>query len=87
MDCDSDDEVWIFQWLSAREITYKAIRDDLFKINAGIVRDLATGIATAAPKAFVLVISNPVNSTVPIVVEVFKKHGVFDAKKFANRCR
>ncbi|KAI0362787.1 malate dehydrogenase [Trametes cingulata] len=56
-------------------------RDDLFKINAGIVRDLATGIATNAPKAFVLVISNPVNSTVPIVAEVFKKHGVFDPKK------
>ncbi|EJU00228.1 NAD-malate dehydrogenase [Dacryopinax primogenitus] len=56
-------------------------RDDLFKINAGIVRDLATGIATTAPKAFVLVISNPVNSTVPIVVEVFKKHGVFDPKR------
>ncbi|GJE92943.1 NAD-malate dehydrogenase [Phanerochaete sordida] len=56
-------------------------RDDLFKINAGIVRDLATGIAKAAPKAFVLVISNPVNSTVPIVAEVFKQHGVFDPKR------
>jgi len=56
-------------------------RDDLFKINAGIVRDLATGIATTAPKAFVLVISNPVNSTVPIFAEVFKKHGVFDPKR------
>ncbi|KAL0952411.1 hypothetical protein HGRIS_006685 [Hohenbuehelia grisea] len=56
-------------------------RDDLFKINAGIVRDLATGIAQTAPKAFVLVISNPVNSTVPIVAEVFKKHGVFDPKR------
>ncbi|KAF8485483.1 malate dehydrogenase [Gautieria morchelliformis] len=55
--------------------------DDLFKINAGIVRDLATGIATTCPKAFVLVISNPVNSTVPIVAEVFKKHGVFDPKR------
>ncbi|KAG5646189.1 hypothetical protein DXG03_004243 [Asterophora parasitica] len=56
-------------------------RDDLFKINAGIVKDLATGIATTAPKAFVLVISNPVNSTVPIVAEVFKKHGVYDPKR------
>jgi len=56
-------------------------RDDLFKINAGIVRDLATGIATTAPEAIVLVISNPVNSTVPIVAEIFKKHGVFDPKK------
>ncbi|PVF96389.1 putative MDH1-malate dehydrogenase precursor, mitochondrial [Serendipita vermifera] len=56
-------------------------RDDLFKINAGIVRDLATEIAITAPKAFVLVISNPVNSTVPIVAEVFKKHGVYDPKR------
>jgi malate dehydrogenase len=56
-------------------------RDDLFKVNAGIVRDLATGIATTSPKAFILVISNPVNSTVPIVAEVLKKHGVFDPKK------
>ncbi|KAJ3836587.1 malate dehydrogenase [Lentinula raphanica] len=56
-------------------------RDDLFKINAGIVEGLATGIATTAPKAFVLVISNPVNSTVPIVAEVFKKHNVFDPKR------
>ncbi|PFH47064.1 hypothetical protein AMATHDRAFT_68493 [Amanita thiersii Skay4041] len=56
-------------------------RDDLFKINAGIVRDLATGIAEHAPKAFVLVISNPVNSTVPIVAEVLKKKGVFNPKR------
>ncbi|KAK0189661.1 NAD-malate dehydrogenase [Armillaria mellea] len=48
---------------------------------AGIVRDLATGIAKNSPKAFVLVISNPVNSTVPIVAEVLKKHGVFDPKR------
>ncbi|KAL1740882.1 lactate/malate dehydrogenase [Schizophyllum fasciatum] len=56
-------------------------RDDLFKINAGIVRDLAVGIAQHAPKAFVLVISNPVNSTVPIVAEVLKKSGVFDPRR------
>ncbi|KAJ2961568.1 hypothetical protein NQZ79_g3154 [Umbelopsis isabellina] len=56
-------------------------RDDLFKINAGIIRDLAVGVAKYAPKAFVLVISNPVNSTVPIVTEVFKKHGIYDPKR------
>jgi len=56
-------------------------RDDLFKINAGIVRDLASAIAKYAPKAFICVISNPVNSTVPIVAEVLKKAGVFDPKR------
>ena len=54
---------------------------DLFKINAGIVRDLAKGIATYCPNAFILVISNPVNSTVPIVAEVLKSHKVFNPKK------
>ncbi|KAJ1025937.1 hypothetical protein NDA16_002563 [Ustilago loliicola] len=56
-------------------------RDDLFNINAGIVRDIAVGIAEHSPKAFVLVISNPVNSTVPIVAEVLKKKGVYDPKR------
>ncbi|KAL8710489.1 MAG: hypothetical protein Q9220_004921 [cf. Caloplaca sp. 1 TL-2023] len=56
-------------------------RDDLFNINAGIVRDLITGIAETCPKAFILVISNPVNSTVPIAAEVMKKAGVFDPKR------
>jgi malate dehydrogenase len=56
-------------------------RDDLFNINAGIIKSLATSIATVAPTAFVLVISNPVNSTVPIVAETFKAHGVFNPKR------
>ncbi|KAF2841453.1 malate dehydrogenase-like protein [Patellaria atrata CBS 101060] len=56
-------------------------RDDLFKINAGIVRDLVQGIAENAPKAYILIISNPVNSTVPIAAEVLKNAGVFDPKK------
>lgn len=56
-------------------------RDDLFKINAGIVRDLAAAAAKICPKAFICVISNPVNSTVPIVAEVFKQAGVYDPKR------
>ncbi|TPX67331.1 malate dehydrogenase [Spizellomyces sp. 'palustris'] len=56
-------------------------RDDLFKINAGIVKNLATAAAKHCPKAFMAIISNPVNSTVPIVAEVFKAHGVYDAKR------
>jgi malate dehydrogenase len=56
-------------------------RDDLFKINAGIVRDLVTGVAKYCPRAFVLIISNPVNSTVPIAAEVLKQHNVFEPTK------
>jgi len=57
------------------------VRDDLFRINAGIVKDLASGIAEQCPKALVLVISNPVNSTVPIVAGVLKKAGVYDPRR------
>ncbi|KAF1915710.1 malate dehydrogenase-like protein [Ampelomyces quisqualis] len=56
-------------------------RDDLFKINAGIVKGLIEGIVMYCPKAYILVISNPVNSTVPIAAEVLKNAGVFDPKK------
>lgn len=56
-------------------------RDDLFNINAGIVRDIIEGVARYAPTAFILIISNPVNSTVPIAAEVLKNHNVFNPKK------
>ncbi|KAG6496624.1 malate dehydrogenase, glyoxysomal-like isoform X1 [Zingiber officinale] len=56
-------------------------RDDLFKINAGIVRTLCEGVAKCCPNAIVNLISNPVNSTVPIAAEVFKKAGTYDPKR------
>ncbi|KAK9285156.1 hypothetical protein L1049_024342 [Liquidambar formosana] len=56
-------------------------RDDLFNINAGIVRTLCEGIAKCCPNAIVNLISNPVNSTVPIAAEVFKKAGTYDPKR------
>lgn len=56
-------------------------RDDLFKVNAGIVRDIITNIATICPKAFIAIITNPVNSTIPIAAEVLKQHNVYDPRR------
>ncbi|KAL1537026.1 malate dehydrogenase [Salvia divinorum] len=56
-------------------------RDDLFNINAGIVKTISEGIAKCCPKAIVNLISNPVNSTVPIAAEVFKKAGTYDPRR------
>jgi malate dehydrogenase len=59
-------------------------RDDLFATNAGIVRTLMEGVAKWCPKALVCIISNPVNSTVPIAKDVMVKAGVYDPKKLAG---
>ena len=56
-------------------------RDDLFNTNAGIAMNLAKACAAACPKACILVICNPVNSTVPIFSETFKKMKVHDPRK------
>lgn len=56
-------------------------RDDLFKINAGIAKSLAEACAHACPEAMLCIISNPVNSTVPIAAEVYKKAGVYDPRR------
>jgi malate dehydrogenase len=56
-------------------------RADLFNANAGIIAGLANAIVQSCPKAMVGVITNPVNTTVPIVAEVFKKAGTFDARR------
>ena len=54
---------------------------DLFNTNASIVRDLAKAAADHAPEANLLIISNPVNSTVPITAEVYKNRGVYNPRR------
>lgn len=56
-------------------------RADLFNINASIIRDLIANVGKTCPNAAILIISNPVNATVPIAAEVLKKLGVFNPKK------
>lgn len=56
-------------------------RDDLFNTNASIVRDLVAAVADNCPNAMICIITNPVNSTVPIAAEVMKSKGVFDPKR------
>uniref|UniRef100_A0A7S3NK97 Malate dehydrogenase n=1 Tax=Aureoumbra lagunensis TaxID=44058 RepID=A0A7S3NK97_9STRA len=56
-------------------------RDDLFNTNATIVMTLAQACAKSCPEASFLIISNPVNSTVPIFAETLKKCGVYNPKK------
>jgi malate dehydrogenase len=52
-------------------------RDDLFNTNASIVAQLMHVGAIACPNAMFCIITNPVNSTVPIAAEILKKAGVY----------
>ena len=56
-------------------------RDDLFNINAGIVKQLVEAVADTCPDAVMGIICNPVNSTVPIAAEVLKAKGVYNRFK------
>ncbi|XP_073144040.1 malate dehydrogenase, chloroplastic-like [Henckelia pumila] len=56
-------------------------RDDLFTINANIVKSLVEAVAENCPDALIHIISNPVNSTVPIAAEVLKQKGVYNPNK------
>ncbi len=56
-------------------------RDDLFNTNASIVKGLAEACAKNCPNAAFLIISNPVNSTVPIFAEVLKNNKVYNPRK------
>jgi len=55
--------------------------DDLFSTNAGIVKELVEAVADHAPGALIHIITNPVNSTVPIAAEVLKWKGAYDPRK------
>merc|ERR1719345_268386 len=56
-------------------------RQDLFAVNAALNRDFASAVAKNCPNAMVAIISNPVNSTVPIFAEQMKKLGCYDPKR------
>jgi malate dehydrogenase len=56
-------------------------RDDLFNTNATIVRDVAEASAKTCPNAFLGIITNPVNSNLPIASEVYKNNDCYDPKK------
>jgi malate dehydrogenase len=49
--------------------------------NASIVKTLVEGCAEFCPNAVLAIISNPVNSTVPIAAEILKKWGVYNPNK------
>merc|ERR1712219_52900 len=56
-------------------------RDDLFNTNASIVATICQAASKVCPKAMIAIISNPVNSTVPIACEIYKKSGSLDPKR------
>jgi len=51
-------------------------RDDLFKINADIAKEVVEACAKYCPEAIVALIVNPVNSVVPAMAELYKKKGL-----------
>ena len=56
-------------------------RADLFSVNAGIVSSMTEQVAHTCPHALIGIITNPVNTTVPIAAQVLKKAGVYDKNR------
>lgn len=67
-------------------------RDDLLKINTGVVRSVAQGIKKYAPDAFVIVVTNPLDAMVWVMQrelgfdprKVVGMAGVLDSARFAH---
>ena len=56
-------------------------RADLFNINGNIIKNLVEKVAEVCPDACVGIVSNPVNTLVPLAAEVLRKKGVYDKRK------
>jgi len=54
---------------------------DLFDTNARLLADLTKKIAKICPGAFILVITNPVNSLTPLVAQVLRSENKFNPNK------
>lgn len=67
--------------LASARLESNITREAFFDANAKIAKEIAETMAEVAPKAILLVFSNPVNSLVPLVSEVMKKAGKLDTRK------
>ncbi|VFP86437.1 malate dehydrogenase [Candidatus Erwinia haradaeae] len=56
-------------------------RSDLLHLNAGIIKNLISQISITSPHAMIGVITNPINTIVPIAAKVLKKIGVYNRTK------
>lgn len=54
---------------------------DLFDTNARLLADLTKQIAKICPGAFILVITNPVNSLTPLVAQILRSENKFNPHK------
>lgn len=54
---------------------------DLFNSNAKIINDITLAICETCPRAFVGVITNPVNSLVPLINSIIEKQGKGDSNR------
>ncbi|KAL9911223.1 uncharacterized protein ACN427_005521 [Glossina fuscipes fuscipes] len=59
----------------------KASRDSLFEKNVGIVGEIVMEAAEVCPDAMFVIITNPVNSFVPLTAEILKSKNVYDPKR------
>lgn len=48
-------------------------REDLFAKNANVVEEVTKIVAEKCPKALLGIVTNPINSCVPLAAEVLKK--------------
>lgn len=56
-------------------------RGDLVNVNAGIAAGLTRAVAHVCPKAMLGIITNPVNSLVPMAARILREAGVYDPNR------
>ena len=56
-------------------------RSDLFNANANLIRNLMSSAAHSCPNACFCLITNPLNSLVPLAATVLKQAGVYNPRK------
>uniref|UniRef100_A0A915EB65 Malate dehydrogenase, mitochondrial n=1 Tax=Ditylenchus dipsaci TaxID=166011 RepID=A0A915EB65_9BILA len=56
-------------------------REEAFNANAEIVMEICEVASDLTPSAMYLLVTNPINSLVPLISEILKSKGVFDGKR------
>lgn len=67
--------------VAGQTISLDQSREELFPVNAQIMVDITKVAAKVCPKAFIAIVTNPINALVPLTVLALQEEGIEDAHK------
>ncbi|KAL2718324.1 hypothetical protein V1478_012200 [Vespula squamosa] len=67
--------------VAGKNLKYESTPTELLESNAEILSDLLPNVIRSCPRAMIAIAMQPINSLIPVAVEMYKKAGIYEYKR------